>query len=89
MFGNLDLFGHRFMTDRTAEMGDPPYHVLDITYAANDFQFLREDGDWLVSTDPDTRRRYPIRDGIPVMLETEAEILETSDWQAIMDRTDG
>lgn len=42
---------------------------------------LREVGDWLVSTDPDTRRRYPIRDGIPVMLVEESEEMLPEDWE--------
>ena len=32
-----------------------------------------QDGEWLVSTDAATRRRYPIRDEIPIMLIDEAE----------------
>lgn len=28
--------------------------------------------DWLYSTDAKTRRKYPIRDGIPIMLASEA-----------------
>ena len=34
---------------------------------------VREQDDHLVCTNPDCRLRYPIRDGIPVMLIEEAE----------------
>jgi uncharacterized protein len=43
---------------------------------------LVEQGDWLVSTDSETRLRYPIRDGIPVLLEEEAEKMADADWQS-------
>ena len=42
---------------------------------------LREVDDWLISTDPGTRRRYPIRDGIPVMLIEESEEMAQKDWE--------
>ena len=42
---------------------------------------LREVDGWLVSTDPETRRRYPIRDGIPVMLIEESDEMGQSDWE--------
>ena len=41
-------------------------------------------GDWLYSTDPETRRRYPIRDGIPIMLIDEAETVTENDFRRIM-----
>ena len=41
---------------------------------------------WLVSTDAETRRRYPVRDGIPIMLVDESDVLEPGAWQAIMER---
>jgi len=41
---------------------------------------LREIDGWLVSTDSGTRRRYPIRDGIPVMLVEESEEMSQADW---------
>jgi len=36
---------------------------------------------WLVSTDADTRRRYPVRDGIPVMLIEESEEMSPEAWR--------
>jgi hypothetical protein len=45
---------------------------------------LREVDGWLVSTDSQTRLRYPIRDGIPVMLIDESQEMSQADWQAAM-----
>lgn len=45
---------------------------------------LREIDGWLVSTDAATRRRYPIRDGIPVMLLEESEVMSEQAWVAAM-----
>ncbi|MHC5108570.1 MAG: Trm112 family protein [Planctomycetota bacterium] len=39
---------------------------------------------WLYSTDAETRRRYPIRNGIPVMLIDESEEVGMDAWQAAM-----
>jgi uncharacterized protein YbaR (Trm112 family) len=47
---------------------------------------LVEDGDTLVSTDPKTRRRYRIDEGIPVMLIDESEELDEAKWKEIMAR---
>lgn len=42
---------------------------------------LVQSGDWLYSTDPETRLRYPIRDGIPIMLIEEAETVDVEDFE--------
>jgi uncharacterized protein YbaR (Trm112 family) len=42
------------------------------------------DGETLVSTDKNTRRRYRIENDIPVMLIEESEQLSPEEWQKIM-----
>ena len=54
--------------------------LLSIMVCPESHAPLREVGDWLVSTDPTTRRRYPIRDGIPVMLLEESEVMSEEEW---------
>lgn len=45
-----------------------------------------QDGDWIVSTDLETRLRYPIRDDIPVMLIEEAVAMGEAEWREVMRR---
>jgi uncharacterized protein YbaR (Trm112 family) len=42
------------------------------------------DGNYLVSVDKATRRRYRIEDDIPIMLIEESEQLSLDKWKAIM-----
>ncbi len=42
------------------------------------------EGNWIVSTDPGTRRRYPIKDDIPIMLIDESETMEEEAWRGVM-----
>lgn len=42
------------------------------------------DGDFLISTDKETRRRYRIEDDIPIMLIEESEQLDVEEWTVIM-----
>jgi uncharacterized protein YbaR (Trm112 family) len=44
------------------------------------------DGNSLVSTDKNTRRRYRIEDDIPIMLIDESEKLPMEEWKEIMNR---
>jgi uncharacterized protein len=42
------------------------------------------DGNFLVSVDKNTRKRYRIEDDIPIMLIEESEQLGMDEWKAIM-----
>lgn len=41
-------------------------------------------GDWLYSTDAKTRRKYPIRDGIPIMLIDESQVCDEAEFGKVM-----
>ncbi len=45
-------------------------------------------GDWLYSTDSETRRKYRIEDGIPVMLVEESIVVEPAEFQRAMAEAD-
>ena len=45
---------------------------------------VRPDDGSLVSCDPDTRLRYRVEDGIPVLLPDSGEELPREDWAALM-----
>ncbi len=45
---------------------------------------LVQKGDWLYSTDPTTRRKYPIRDDIPIMLIDESEVADREEFERVM-----
>ncbi len=44
-------------------------------------------GDWLYSTDAATRRKYPIRDGIPIMLVEESQEADPGEFERVMAET--
>lgn len=60
--------------------------MLDLLVCPLSRASLVLDGDTLVSTDPATRRRYRIDDGIPILLIDESEELAPAEWEAIMER---
>ena len=58
--------------------------LLDILCCPETKADLVLDGDTLVSTDKNTRRRYKIENDIPIMLIDESEVLSVEVWEAIM-----
>lgn len=58
--------------------------LLDILCCPETKAGLILDGDFLISTDKSTRRRYRIEDDIPIMLIDDSEILEVEIWKAVM-----
>ena len=58
--------------------------LLSILVCPDSHAQLVQVGDWLYSTDPATRRRYPIREGIPIMLIDESEVVEPEEFDRIM-----
>lgn len=55
--------------------------LLKILVCPDSHAPLVQVGDWLYSTDPTTRRRYPVRDGIPIMLIDESEVVDEAEFQ--------
>jgi len=58
--------------------------LLDILCCPQTKADLVLDGDFLVSVDKETRKRYRIEEDIPIMLIEEAETLSLEEWQSIM-----
>ena len=58
--------------------------LLDILCCPETKADLVLDGDFLVSVDSETRRRYRIEDDIPIMLIEESETLDVKEWSEIM-----
>ena len=58
--------------------------LLDILCCPESKADLVLDGDFLVSTDKNTRRRYRIENDIPIMLIDESEQLDMEKWKQIM-----
>jgi len=57
--------------------------LLDVLVCPKSKARLIQSGDWLYSTDRETRLRYPIREGIPIMLLEEAEQVEVSEFEKV------
>ena len=70
------------MPNDSADATDHADRMLDLLRCPVTKATLVRDGDRLVSTDPQKRLAYPIRDGFPVMLPGEATELSEADWKA-------
>ena len=58
--------------------------LLDILCCPETKADLVLEGNTLVSTDKNTRRRYRIEDDIPIMLVDESEQVPMEEWKEIM-----
>ncbi|HRX83648.1 MAG TPA: hypothetical protein P5572_01370 [Phycisphaerae bacterium] len=58
--------------------------LLDVLVCPESHAPLVQHEDWLYSRDPATRRRYPIRDGIPIMLVDESEVVSEEEHSRVM-----
>lgn len=58
--------------------------LMEILVCPESHARLIQVGDWLYSTDAATRRRYPIREGIPIMLIDESEVVSEAEFQNVM-----
>jgi len=60
--------------------------LLDILVCPESKAPLVRDGEWLYSTDPATRRRYALKNGIPEMLIDEAEVVNQEEFSRVMEK---
>ena len=58
--------------------------LLEILVCPDSHARLVQVDDWLYSTDAATRRRYPIREGIPIMLIDESEVVDETEFQRVV-----
>ena len=75
---------HRSGCHGISDMSGLDKELLDILVCPKSKAPLVEVGDWLYSTDPGTRLRYPVRNGIPIMLIEEAETVEQEEFEKIV-----
>jgi uncharacterized protein YbaR (Trm112 family) len=85
-FERAGAFVWKFLTfsdgSRMAHTLDPG--LMEIMVCPESHARLIQVGDWLYSTDPATRRRYPVREGLPIMLIEESEVVNEADFQKVM-----
>ncbi len=60
--------------------------LLDLIRCPKCKSRLVHDGDWLVSSNPDCRVKYEIKQDIPVLIPEEAVEVSPDEWSDIMSR---
>jgi len=65
-------------------LADVDKELLAILVCPESHAPLVQVGDWLYSTDEETRLRYPVREGIPVMLSDESETVDVEEFKRVM-----
>ena len=80
--GCFDLSGGR--VGMAAMMAKIDAELLRIMVCPVTHAPLVQLGDWVYSTDPARRRKYPIRDGIPIMLIDESEVSDHAEFDRVM-----
>jgi uncharacterized protein YbaR (Trm112 family) len=65
-----------------AQTIDP--ELMSILVCPESHARLVQVGDWLYSTDATTRRRYPVREGIPIMLIDESEVVDPEEFNKVL-----
>jgi len=58
--------------------------LLNVLVCPQTHARLVQHGEWLYSRDAATRRRFPIRDGIPIMLLDESEVVSEEEYRRVM-----
>ena len=58
--------------------------LLEILVCPESKAKLVQHGEWLYSTDPATRRRFAIKDGIPNMLLDESEVVSEDEFREVI-----
>lgn len=71
---------------REEVMQSPDSSLLEILRCPASGARLIREGDWLYSVSESDPRRYPIRDGIPVMLADASETVSADEQRAVLQR---
>lgn len=91
MLGSATLPGRRthMVPDTTTPLNRVDEELMKIMVCPVSYAPLVQVGDWLYSTDPSTRRKYPVRDSIPIMLVDESQVADQEEFDKVMAQAKG